>query len=80
MSTAAELKPVTSFLKYAQDGKPYLAGSKCGKCGEVFLGSREVCAKCGTRQPVTPPPPAVTQITKPKNVPATAQGKLGHPH
>jgi hypothetical protein len=24
--------------------------------------------------------PAVTQITKPKNVPATAQGALGHPH
>jgi hypothetical protein len=28
----------------------------------------------------TPHPPVVTQITKPKNVPATAQGKLGHPH
>lgn len=24
--------------------------------------------------------PAVTQITKPKNVPAAAQGALGHPH
>jgi hypothetical protein len=24
--------------------------------------------------------PAVTQITKPKNVPATAQSALGHPH
>ena len=49
MSTTAELKPVTSYLKYANDGKPYLAGSKCGKCGETFLGEREVCAKCGAR-------------------------------
>ena len=24
--------------------------------------------------------PAVTQVTKPKNVPAAAQGALGHPH
>jgi len=28
----------------------------------------------------TPHPPAVTQATKPKNVPATAQNALGHPH
>jgi uncharacterized OB-fold protein len=48
-AAAAELKPVVPFLKYGKDGAPYLAGSKCSKCGEVFVGEREVCAKCGTR-------------------------------
>ncbi len=49
MSSTAELKPAVSYLKYAADGKPYLAGSKCRKCGETFLGDRDVCAKCGAR-------------------------------
>lgn len=46
---AAMLKPAVPFLKYGDDGKPYLQGSKCRKCGETFLGEREVCAKCGAR-------------------------------
>jgi hypothetical protein len=33
-----------------------------------------------TPHPPAPHAPAVTQITKPKNVPATAQNALGHPH
>lgn len=50
MSAAGALpKPVTSYLKYGTDGKPFLAGSKCRKCGETFLGERDVCAKCGAR-------------------------------
>ena len=49
MTTTAELKPAVSYLKYSTDGKPYLAGSKCRKCGETFLGDRDVCAKCGSR-------------------------------
>jgi len=50
MTTAtADLKPVVPYLKYAKDGAPYLLGSKCGKCGETFLGERDVCAKCGAR-------------------------------
>jgi uncharacterized OB-fold protein len=50
MSAApAELKPVVSYLKYGSDGAPFLAGAKCIKCGETFLGERDVCAKCGAR-------------------------------
>ena len=49
MSAAPELRPAVSYLKYGSDGKPYLAGVKCAKCGETFLGEREVCAKCGAR-------------------------------
>ena len=41
--------PVVSFLKIPEDGEPYLEGYKCGACGEVFLGSRMVCAACGAR-------------------------------
>jgi uncharacterized OB-fold protein len=50
MSVApAQLKPVVDYLKYANDGAPYLAGARCTKCGETFLGEREVCANCGAR-------------------------------
>jgi len=51
MSAAAssELKPAVPYLKYGTDGKPYLAGARCTKCGETFLGEREICAKCGAR-------------------------------
>ncbi len=42
-------KGAVSFLKIPKDGAPYLAGAKCRNCGEVFVGEREVCAKCFTR-------------------------------
>src|ERR1700679_1451751 len=41
--------PVVSFLKIPEEGEPYLEGYKCGACGEIFLGSRMVCAACGAR-------------------------------
>ena len=55
MSAAAAVKPepttkgATNFLKVPKDGDPYLAGSKCRKCGEVAVGTRETCGKCGSR-------------------------------
>jgi uncharacterized OB-fold protein len=55
MSAAGALKPepttkgVVSFLKIPKDGAPYLAGSKCAKCGEVVVGDRTTCGKCGAR-------------------------------
>ncbi len=45
-------KPVVPFLKIPEDGSaPYLAGVKCKKCGEVYVGgeTRQACAKCGGR-------------------------------
>jgi uncharacterized OB-fold protein len=48
-TTAAKPLPVVSFLKIPDAGDPYLEGSRCGKCGETFLGPRQVCAACGTR-------------------------------
>jgi uncharacterized OB-fold protein len=46
---SAPLRPVTSFLKIPQSGEPYLQGAKCEACGEVQLGDRTVCPKCGVR-------------------------------
>ena len=43
------LRPVMPYLAFADDGQPYLQGSKCGACGQVFLGLRENCAKCTAR-------------------------------
>jgi len=41
--------PVVPYLKLPDDGSPYLEGQKCGACGAVFLGAREVCSKCSAR-------------------------------
>jgi len=60
MSAAAGVKPAPTtkgavpFLKVPKDGEPYLAGSKCTKCGEVVVGTRETCGKCGARKGVIP--------------------------
>jgi uncharacterized OB-fold protein len=42
-------KPVVPFLKFASNGKPFLEGQKCGKCGAVYEGERQACAKCFAR-------------------------------
>lgn len=52
--SGAGLKPVVPFLKYQADGSPYLAGSRCGACGEIFVGERKTCAKCGGRGAMAP--------------------------
>jgi len=55
MSAAGSVKPApttkgaVAFLKVPKDGAPYLAGSQCAKCGEVAVGTREICGKCGAR-------------------------------
>ncbi|HTQ15104.1 MAG TPA: Zn-ribbon domain-containing OB-fold protein [Rhizomicrobium sp.] len=41
-------KPVVPFLKIEGE-HAWLAGSKCGKCGTVFVGERDTCAKCFAR-------------------------------
>ena len=46
---AAGPLPVVDFLKIPESGEPYLEGHRCKKCGAMFLGERETCAKCATR-------------------------------
>ncbi len=41
--------PVVEYLKIPDGGEPYLEGHKCGNCGTIFLGARDVCSKCGAR-------------------------------
>ena len=49
MSDEVKEKPaIVPFLK-RDNGKPYLAGSKCGECGQVYVGDRTICANCSAR-------------------------------
>lgn len=42
-------RPVVPYLKFSEDGEPYLAGSVCAGCETTFVGEREVCSRCGAR-------------------------------
>ena len=41
--------PVVDYLKVPKDGDPYLEGLKCKNCGSIFLGERNVCSNCFSR-------------------------------
>ena len=41
--------PVVPYLQLPEDGTPYLEGKKCKECEAIFVGYREVCSNCGTR-------------------------------
>jgi len=43
------LLPVVPFLKIPEQGDPHLSGSKCKKCGAIFLGERSTCSSCASR-------------------------------
>ena len=46
--------PVVEFLKLPDSGEPYLEGHKCGACGAISLGKRQVCSKCAARGRLEP--------------------------
>jgi len=50
---SAKPLPVVPYLKGAGTNDPYLEGHKCGECGSVFLGERDVCSSCGARDKMT---------------------------
>ena len=41
--------PVVDYLEVPKDGDPYLEGHKCKNCGSIFLGKRNVCSNCFSR-------------------------------
>jgi uncharacterized protein len=49
-----ELLPIVPYLARNAAGEPHLFGSKCSACGEIFLGSKSVCARCGGRATMIP--------------------------
>lgn len=52
--TPPERMGSTSYLRFADDDRPYLQGSRCEVCSAVYLGEREHCASCTTRSATQP--------------------------
>ena len=42
--------PVVDYLKLPDNEDPYLEGHKCKKCSSIFLGERNVCSNCFSRE------------------------------
>ena len=42
--------PVVDYLKLPDNEDPYLEGHKCKKCSSIFLGERNVCSSCFSRE------------------------------
>jgi uncharacterized OB-fold protein len=49
----ARMVPAVQIIGQLSDGVPYLKGSRCGKCEQIYVGVREACARCGFRGMVT---------------------------
>lgn len=47
-------KAAIPYLKFADDGHPFLEGFRCGACGAIFLGARDNCAACSARGQMAP--------------------------
>lgn len=48
-TTGGKTIPAVPYLRLPDSGEPYLIGSKCRNCGEVYLGKKAVCLKCYQR-------------------------------
>lgn len=53
-TSSPETPALVPFLKRDASGAPYLAGSRCEACGQLFVGERQVCAACTARNRMTP--------------------------
>jgi uncharacterized protein len=47
-------KPATSYTVIPPAGEPYLSASRCRRCGATFLGARDHCGSCTTRDEMEP--------------------------
>lgn len=50
------LKAATAYLHFDEKGEPYLRGVRCTQCAQIFLGDRDHCAKCFSRNCMTTVP------------------------
>lgn len=53
-TSAAAAPPVISYLKRDAQGRPFLQGSRCTACKRLFVGERDVCPACTTRNAMEP--------------------------
>lgn len=51
---SADTPSLVPILKRDADGTPFLAGSRCEACGQIFAGERQVCARCAARGKMKP--------------------------
>ena len=42
--------PVVDYLKLPDNEDPYLEGHKCKECSSIFLGERNICSNCFSRE------------------------------
>jgi len=56
MTTAphTRITPLAPFIKTAEDGTHFLAGSRCESCGHTYVGERRACARCCARDRMAP--------------------------
>ncbi len=47
-------KPATSYTVIPPAGEPFLTASRCRHCGATFLGVRDHCGRCTTRDAMEP--------------------------
>jgi len=53
-AAVTESPPIVPYLKRDTEARPYLQGSRCDACGHVYVGERNVCARCYARNKMTP--------------------------
>jgi uncharacterized protein len=46
--------PMSDAIAFADDGRPYLSGLRCGACGEITPGRRMACPKCASARELEP--------------------------
>ena len=46
--------PLKPFFRRAGSGAPFFSGSRCRKCGHVYVGERGTCARCTAREAMEP--------------------------
>jgi uncharacterized OB-fold protein len=46
--------PAVPFLKIDPEGRHWLAGARCARCGAVIAGDRTACPSCGARNALEP--------------------------
>ncbi|WP_338424867.1 Zn-ribbon domain-containing OB-fold protein [Sphingopyxis kveilinensis] len=47
VTVSSTARPIVGYLKVSKEGEPYLCGTRCESCGEIFLGPRRACGRCG---------------------------------